>query len=103
MSMDAKEFECVLHLTETEYHVFLAMGRGLTTKEISRIEGRRLSCKTVESHQQNMRYKLNLLDICKLRTLATRYILYTEMYNITRRQKSNPSIIRYEFCNKLAA
>ena len=100
--MQAQDFLRILHLSETEYYVFCAMGEGLTTKEIAVLPGHICSAKTVEAHQQNIRTKLKVLDIWKVRAFATRYLVYKETYNVERRRISirDP---HFTFVNKHSA
>lgn len=58
-------------LSDRELEIFHAIGRGLGTRTIA--EALRVSVKTVETHRQHIKQKLNLRDGCDLQRRAVLY------------------------------
>lgn len=63
----------VKSLTDREFQVFEMIGRGLNTKQIATRLG--LSAKTIESHRENIKGKLGLVNAIELTREALRWIL----------------------------
>jgi len=59
-------------LTNRELHVFQLIGAGNPTREIATILG--LSSKTIETHRENIKFKLGLKDAASLVHAATRWL-----------------------------
>lgn len=60
-------------LSDRELEVFRMIGKGMTTTEISR--ALHLSVKTVETHRQRIKHKLQIEDASKLVREATQWVL----------------------------
>lgn len=60
-------------LTDRELEVFEMIGRGMTTREIA--EKLHLSIKTIETHRENIKAKLNLDNSAKLGRYAAQWVL----------------------------
>jgi len=60
-------------LTRRELQVYVSIGKGLTTKEISTELG--ISVKTVENHRENIKSKLRISTAVKLQTAARDYYI----------------------------
>lgn len=59
-------------LSDRELHIFQLIGRGVGSREIAECVG--LSLKTIESHQRNIRIKLELPNITALRKAGEQWI-----------------------------
>ena len=59
-------------LSVREYEIFLCIAKGMSTPEIA--SSLFISVKTVQTHQGNIRKKLNLKSLSELRSLSTMYL-----------------------------
>ena len=60
-------------LTDREFEVFILIGNGYGTKEISKRMN--LSPHTVESHRKNIREKMNIKDSAELNRISVQWVL----------------------------
>ena len=60
------------NLSDREIHIFQLLGSGLGTREIAQSLG--LSAKTVESHRENIKHKLQLSSSAELRERANKWV-----------------------------
>jgi DNA-binding NarL/FixJ family response regulator len=67
------EHDPIQGLTNREIEVFEMLGRGITTKQIAR--KLKLSPKTVESHREKIKTKLNLANSSELNRRAVQWVL----------------------------
>ena len=59
-------------LSVREYEIFLCIAKGMSTPEIA--SSLFISVKTVQTHQGNIRKKLNLKSLSELRNLSSMYL-----------------------------
>ncbi len=60
-------------LTHREMHIFRLLGSGLRTRQIAASLG--LSVKTIETHQENIKHKLQLCSCAELRQRAAKWVV----------------------------
>jgi len=63
----------ISELTDREVEVFHMIGQGMTTQEIGRKLG--LKPKTIESHRENIKFKLSLRNAAELNCRAVQWVL----------------------------
>lgn len=63
-------------LSKIKYRIFLLCGEGKTRQEIATDRGNVVSPKTVDTHFEQMKNSLEVADVCKVRSLATRYLIH---------------------------
>jgi DNA-binding NarL/FixJ family response regulator len=89
------EFDKVLLLSPREHEVFELLGCGGTTREVA--TKLCVSGKTIETHVNHIKTKLELPNICKLRELATRYTVFTESTKMRRVPRDPVQMAPFKF------
>lgn len=69
-------FDRVLTLSPREYEVFIAIGEGLTARQIANLPGKKVAVKTVWCYLDRIREKLGLEDQRQVTCLASKYNLF---------------------------
>ncbi|HPQ53017.1 MAG TPA: response regulator transcription factor [Spirochaetota bacterium] len=72
-----EEYSIVVDLTDRELEVFQLIGKGLSTRKIA--SKLNLSIKTIETHRQNIKQKLNLNDSTELVQQAVQWVQSMDM------------------------
>ncbi len=77
MKSEDSNYTLVEGLTNRELEVFRLIGRGFSTRRIAKQLN--LSIKTIETHRQNIKQKMNLQDSAELIQVAVHWIQTTSM------------------------
>jgi DNA-binding NarL/FixJ family response regulator len=96
IDIDLDKFEPILRFSNMEYQTFVNIGKGLSTREISRLPKMLVSIKTIETHQANMKRKSGL-TLSQLRRLACEYVIIAECANIERSNLLPSQVIKTHF------
>ncbi len=83
----------LLTLSPHEFQVFYANGLGISNPEVAKRLGK--SVKTVEAQCSTIREKLGLANIWDMRSLATRFIVYSEANGLVRESIPAPQLAPY--------
>lgn len=73
MIADLQEFKGVLLLTDREYEVFKAIGKGMNSSEISSVKGHKIVQNTVTKYYERIANKLSVSNWREIFRLAVRY------------------------------